>query len=254
MAGLSTQKFVECSIFYGEGNATVDGSPRALRGPGASQRGAAGGALGPLSTTRRRASTPQSRSSEPRMLGPNAARGAAPPPGWVIRTAARRRSPRAGACRIPSASPGSWEITTLRTSSPGKTTHSTAMQSNLGAARKLRPDALTLENTVPLKLKVKLAATGTPSKALPYTTCFNVGDWYYTGPEKPGSPPSDGVPTCVVSNSIATSLNADPCWGKCREDDVLTPDLAAFFRTSLDAAVEAGESDPRPRAGFPSHP
>ena len=89
---------------------------------------------------------------------------------------------------------------------------------------------------MPLKLKVNLDALD-PSKALPYTTCFNVGDWYYTGPENPGSPPSDGVPTCVVSNSIATSLNADPCWGKCREDDVLTPDLAAFFRTSLDAAV-----------------
>ena len=49
-------------------------------------------------------------------------------------------------------------------------------------------DALTLENTVPLKLKVNLDALD-PSKALPYTTCFNVGLVLHGARET--GPPSD---------------------------------------------------------------
>ena len=82
---------------------------------------------------------------------------------------------------------------------------------------------LTLENTQPMKYYVSIDNFD-PKKARKYTTCFNVGDWYYQGAESTkDGPPSK--PTCPESkkNDPFNPDMAVPCWGICKSEDVWDP-------------------------------
>ena len=103
-------------------------------------------------------------------------------------------------------------------------------------SRKLEGATLTTSNTVPLKLEVNWDQLHLAS-AKPFKTCFNAGDWYYTGPEYVTDSDIPSAPTCSPP-----SVSTTPCWGKCQPDDVITEELRAHFKESVDNAVDKLEA------------
>jgi hypothetical protein len=87
---------------------------------------------------------------------------------------------------------------------------------------------LTENTTERLKIKFNSDALD-KATARPFTTCFAVGDWYYTGPEKNVKPPKDGIATCKTCTQATQSTCSKPCWGKCKSDDVMTPELKKYL-------------------------
>ena len=65
-------------------------------------------------------------------------------------------------------------------------------------------ETLAQGNTQPLKYYVSMANFD-PKTARKYTTCFNVGDWYYQGPESTASGPPK-TPTCPPTNGNPVSV------------------------------------------------
>lgn len=103
--------------------------------------------------------------------------------------------------------------------------------SKRGNARKLSGTSLTLANTEPLKLLVNWDQLYQDT-AKPFKTCFQAGDWYYTGPEYVSASDIPSNPTCNPPEVSTT-----PCWGRCQPDDVITAELRDHLKTSVDAAV-----------------
>ena len=103
--------------------------------------------------------------------------------------------------------------------------------SKRGNARKLSDTSLTFTNTEPLKLLVNWDQLYKDT-AKPFKTCFEVGDWYYTGPEYVTEGDIPSAPTCNPPE-----VSTAPCWGRCQADDVITEELREHFKTSVDAAV-----------------
>ena len=83
-------------------------------------------------------------------------------------------------------------------------------------------ETLAQGNTQPLQYYVSMANFD-PKTARKYTTCFNVGDWYYQGPESTASGPPK-TPTCPPTNGNPVSVC--PC-------DVSAPNLNSQTTTSL---------------------
>jgi hypothetical protein len=91
---------------------------------------------------------------------------------------------------------------------------------------------LTEETTERLKIKFNSDALDSAT-ARPFSTCFAVGDWYYTGPEKNMKPPKDGIVTCKECTMATLYTCSKSCWGKCESDDVMTPELKEYLMGPL---------------------
>jgi hypothetical protein len=99
-------------------------------------------------------------------------------------------------------------------------------------------DMLTAENTEPLKIHINWnnfdAAT-----AKPYTTCFNTGDWSFSGNMVPGLPPPDNsfdYPVCESDFDPFSGGNV-ACWRACTPTDVLNTERFNFLKANVEKSV-----------------
>ena len=91
-------------------------------------------------------------------------------------------------------------------------------------------EKLTEENTQPMKYFVSMDNFD-PKTARKYTTCFNVGDWYYQGSESTAAGPPT-KPTCPEEeswNPFDPKFSL-PCWGRCQKEHVWDPKWNPAFK------------------------
>ena len=82
-----------------------------------------------------------------------------------------------------------------------------------------RTEELSTANTAPIRIVVDYSSLYEETAPL-YSACFAVGAWFARGlPDGGGSPPADGVATCVRGES---EWGSSDCWGRCTADDLIT--------------------------------
>jgi len=104
---------------------------------------------------------------------------------------------------------------------------------------------LSWANTEQLKIVVNWSNMD-PSTAKPYTTCFAVGDWSFSGAMNPGLPPdqttSPYYPVCDYSSYDVFATENVACWYQCGTEDVINAQRLGWFKSQVEQAVAKLES------------
>ena len=104
---------------------------------------------------------------------------------------------------------------------------------------------LTTENTRPIQLHLDFNSLD-EATAPEYSACFAVGAWFRRGFPQPEStctradklcPPANGIETCVRGAPAELSSAGQDCWGRCRDTDVITPQIKSTIAAVITKIV-----------------
>ena len=103
---------------------------------------------------------------------------------------------------------------------------------------------LSWANTEPLKIEVNWSNMS-PDTAKPFTTCFAIGDWSFSGAMNPGNPPphnSPEYPVCDYSNYDVFATENVACWYQCGASDILNSQRLNWLKQNVNEAVRVLET------------